>query len=86
MPVEPGFPVVEAAYGGNGAADEPAPKDYQKEQWSMQLHEYYDRCPDTHMPTSIVAIVNLLNENLAALGKNARRSIAPSATVCTTPA
>jgi hypothetical protein len=55
--------------------NEPAPKDYQKEQWSMQLHEYYDRCPDTHMPTSIVAIVNLLNENLAALGKNAGQTL-----------
>lgn len=51
--------------------NEPKAKDYDKEQWNMQLHEYYDRCPDTHMPTSIVAIVNLLNENLAALGKNA---------------
>ena len=55
--------------------NEPAPKDYQKEQWNMQLHEYYDRCPDTHMPTSIVAIVNLLNENLAALGKNAGQTL-----------
>jgi hypothetical protein len=55
--------------------NEPAPKDYPKEQWSMQLHEYYDRCPDTHMPTSIVAIVNLLNENLAALGKNAGQTL-----------
>jgi hypothetical protein len=54
---------------------EPQPKDYQKEQWSMQLHEYYDRCPDTHMPTSIVAIVNLLNENLKALGLNAGQTL-----------
>ena len=55
--------------------DEPEPTDYGKEQWDMQLHQYADRCPDTHMPTSIVAIVNLLTENVHKLGLNAAMSL-----------
>jgi hypothetical protein len=55
--------------------DEPAENNYEKEQWDMQLHQYADRCPDTHMPTSMVAIVNLLTENVHKLGLNAAQTL-----------
>jgi hypothetical protein len=54
---------------------DPTPTGYELEQWDMQLHQYGDRCPDTNMPTSIVAIVNLLTENVNKLGLNAAMSL-----------
>jgi hypothetical protein len=64
-------PVTEPIVPG----DTPDAQDYTKEQWDMQLHEYVGRAPDTHMPTSALAIVNLLTENLHKLGLHAAQSL-----------
>jgi hypothetical protein len=55
--------------------DEPEAIDYEKEQWNMQLHQYAGRCPDTSMPTSIVAIANLFTNNVHQLGLHAAQSL-----------
>jgi hypothetical protein len=70
-----GTGLMEAKTQPLNPSDEPQPTNYEKEQWDMQLHQYADRCPDTHLPTSIVAIVNLLGENLNKLGLNAGQSL-----------
>jgi len=55
--------------------EEPDPNEFPKEQWTMQLHQYGDRAPDTHMPTSILAIANLLVNNLRTLGLHSAQSL-----------
>jgi len=54
---------------------EPEPVSFDKEQWNMQLQQYANRCPDTSMPTSIVAIANLFTNNVHQLGLNAAQSL-----------
>lgn len=53
---------------------DPAPSDYQKEQWTATLQQYADSI-DTHMPTSIVAIANLFLRNAQQLGLSAAQSL-----------
>jgi len=55
--------------------EDPEPQDFQKEQWTMQFHQYGDRAPDTHMPTSILAIASLLVNNVRTLGLHAAQSL-----------
>lgn len=53
---------------------DPTPSDYQKEQWTAQLQQYADTI-DTPMPTSIVAIANLLLRNAQQLGLSAAQTL-----------
>lgn len=53
---------------------DPTPKSYPLEQWSAQLHQYADTM-DTHMPTSVQAIVDLLMSNAHALGLQAAQTL-----------
>ena len=49
---------------------DPLPNTYTTEQWTAQLQQYADSI-DTHMPTSMVAIVNLFQRNAHQLGLGA---------------
>jgi hypothetical protein len=53
---------------------DPIPKTYPMEQWSAQLQQY-DGTIDTHMPTSINAIVNLFLRNTKQLGLMAGQTL-----------
>lgn len=53
---------------------DPAPSDYQKEQWDIQLQTYADTI-DTPMPTSIAAIANLFLRNAQQLGLGAGQTL-----------
>jgi len=53
---------------------DPAPSNYQFEQWTATLQQYADSI-DTNMPTSIAAIANLFLRNAAQLGMSAGQSL-----------
>ena len=53
---------------------DPTPKTYTSEQWVAQAQQYADS-QDTHMPTSIAAIVNLFYRNAQQLGLQAGQSL-----------
>ena len=53
---------------------DPTPSTYQSEQWEATIQQYADSI-DTHMPTSISAIVNLFYRNAQQLGLGAAQSL-----------
>lgn len=53
---------------------DPEPVSYVLEQWEAQLHTYASTI-DTHMPTSVQAIVNLLMRNTHQLGMQASQTL-----------
>lgn len=53
---------------------DPLPSGYGSEQWEAQLQQYADSI-DTHMPTSMSAIVNLFMRNAHQLGMSAAQSL-----------
>lgn len=53
---------------------DPEPVTYPTEQWEAQLNQYASTI-DTHMPTSIVAIVNLFLRNAHQLGMQASQTV-----------
>jgi len=53
---------------------DPVPVSYPMEQWTAQLQQYAGTI-DTHMPTSMVAIVNLFLRNAHQLGMQAARTV-----------
>jgi hypothetical protein len=53
---------------------DPTPSTYQVEQWTATLQQYADTI-DTHMPTSIVAIANLMLRNAQQLGLGSGQSM-----------
>lgn len=54
---------------------EPTPKSYEIEQWTAQIQQYADAAPDTHMPTDMLAIANLLMRNTQLCGVQAAQSL-----------
>lgn len=53
---------------------DPTPSTYSAEQWTAQLAQYADTI-DTHMPTSITAIVNLFLRNAHQLGLSSAQAL-----------
>jgi len=49
--------------------------DYPKEQWGAFIQQYGKAAPDTHMPTSAVALANLFLRNAHQLGLHAGQSL-----------
>lgn len=68
----PGLIPVDARPGVPGV--DPVPANYPMEQWGAQIQQYYGTI-DTHMPTSIMAIVDLFLRNAHQLGMQAARTL-----------
>lgn len=51
------------------------PGDYQKEQWGAVIRQYGKAAPDTHMPTSSVALASLFSRNAHQLGAQSGQTL-----------
>lgn len=68
----PGLIPIDARPGVPGV--DPVPVSYPMEQWTAQLQQYHGTI-DTHMPTSMMAIVNLFLRNAHQLGMQAAKTL-----------